>query len=114
MEDINQLKKEITYWEIHNCHLQILLDQKESFLQDLLSGPNHTLIHNLLKMAQYWSDRHAHLAKFVDRALEDLPGLLKEAYTDMFPHNTPWVVFHFMSVCKVVFGRIRFDLLVAH
>lgn len=65
-------------------------------MQDLLSEPNHTLLHNLLKDAQYWSDRHTHLAKFVDCVLEDLPGLLKEAYTDMFPHNTPWTTFYFV------------------
>lgn len=90
------------------------MDQKESLLQDLLNGPNHTLLHNLLKDAQYWNDRHTHLAQFFIHALEDLHGMLKEAYDVMFPYNTPWVVFHFISVYRVVFERFEVDLLVAH
>lgn len=54
------------------------------------------------------------MAKFVDHALEDLPGLLKEAYTDMFPYNTPWTVFYFVPVCRVVFERFKVDLLADH
>lgn len=114
MEDRNQLKEEAIHWETHNRHLQVLLDQKEVFLQDLLSGPNHSLLYNLVKDAQYWNDRHARLVKCVDGALEDLLGLLKNLYADMFPHNTPWVVFHFVSVCRVEFERIKVDLLVVN
>lgn len=54
---------------------------------------------------QYWKDRHARLAQFVSHALEDLPKLLEEAYDMIFPHDTPWVVFHFVSVCRVLFER---------
>ncbi|KAI5442358.1 hypothetical protein KIW84_011436 [Lathyrus oleraceus] len=60
--------------------------------------------------AQYWTDRHARLAEFASQSLEDLPGLLKKAYADMFPQNTPKTVFHFVSVCRVVMGMIKFDL----
>lgn len=31
-KDANQLNQDITYWERHSCHLQVLLDQKEAFL----------------------------------------------------------------------------------
>lgn len=79
-------------------------------MHDILSGPNHSLLHNLIKDIQYWTDRHSRMAKLSDQALEDLPGLLKKAYADMFPHNTPWVVFHFVSMCRVVFESIKDDL----
>lgn len=114
LEDRNQLKEEATHWETHSRHLHVLLDQKEAFLQDLLRGPNNSLLYNLVKGAQYWNDRHAHLVKFVGHALEDLPGLLKKAYADMFPHNTLWAIFHFVLVCRVVFERINAYLLVVH
>lgn len=75
-------------------------------MQDLLAGPNHTLLRNLVKDAQYWNDRQTRLAQFIVHALEDLPKLLEDAYDFIFPHNTPWVVFHFVSVCSVVFKRL--------
>ena len=114
LEDVNQLKQEITHWEKQSCHLQDLLDQKDSFLQDLLSGPNHTLLHNLLKDVQYWRERHARLTQFVDHAMEDLQGLLKEDFATVFPHNVPWVIFLFIFVCRVVFERLKVELVVAH
>lgn len=45
--------------QAHN-NLEVFLDQKEPFLQNLLNGPNHILLHNLLKDAQYW----CHTPKF--------------------------------------------------
>lgn len=84
------------------------------FLQGLLNEPNHTLLYNLLKDVQYWRESHAHLAKFVDHVAEDLSGLLKEAYADLFPHNIPWAIFHSISICRFVFERLKVDLLVAH
>lgn len=110
LEKRKQLKEEATQWEIHSRHLQVLLDQKEEFMQDILNGLSLSLIHNLVRDAQYWTDRHARLAEFASQSLEDLPGLLKKAYADMFPHNTPKTVFHFVSVCRVVMGRIKPDL----
>lgn len=62
LEDTNLVNQVVTYWERQNHHLKVLLDSKDSFLQDLLNGPNHTLMHNLLKDAQYWGDWHAGLA----------------------------------------------------
>lgn len=44
LEDRNRLKDEATHWETHNRHLQVLLDQKEAFVQDLLSGPIYSLL----------------------------------------------------------------------
>ena len=90
--------------------MQVLLDQKEAFVQDMLSGLNHSLLRNLVKDAQYWADRHTLLAKFSNQSLEDLRGLLKKAYDDMFPHNTLWPIFHFVLVSRVVMERIKFDL----
>lgn len=112
-EDTKLLNLEVTQWEKHNRHLQVLLDQKDSFLQDLLNRTNHTLLHNLLKDAQYWNDMHARLAQFVVHALKDLPKLLEAAYDVIFPHDTPWDVFHFVSVCRVVFQRFQGDYVVA-
>ena len=66
-------------------------------MQGLLNGPNYTLLHNFLKEAQYLSVRHARLAQLVVHALEDLPKLLEEAYDVIFPHDTPWSVFHVVS-----------------
>lgn len=113
LEDTNMLNQEVTHWERHNRHLQVLLDQKDSFLQDLLNGTNHMLLHNLLKDAQYWSDRHARLAQFVVHALKYFPKLLEEDYDVIFPHDTPWVVFHFVYVCRVVFRRFQVNHIVA-
>lgn len=31
-EDTKMINQEVTYWERHNRHLQVLLDQKDSFL----------------------------------------------------------------------------------
>ena len=53
LEDTNLLNQEVTHWERHKRHLQVLLDQKDSFMQDLLDGPSHMLMHNLLKDVQY-------------------------------------------------------------
>lgn len=36
--------------------------------------------------------------------------LLKKAYAVMFLHNTLCAVFHFVSVCRVVMERIKYDL----
>lgn len=113
LEDTNLLNQEVTHWERHNYHLQVLLDQKDSFLHDLLNKTNHTLLHNFLKDAQYWNDRHVRLAQFVVHTLEDLPGLLNEAYDVLFPYDTLWVVFHFISFCRVVFKRFHDDHVVA-
>lgn len=90
------------------------MDQKEAFIQGFIHGHDHTLFYNLLKDTQYWIGRHARLAKFVDHALEDLTRLLKEAYVDMCTHNTMGPVFHFVSVCIVVFERFEVGLLIAH
>ena len=73
LENINLFKQDTDHWERHNGHLQRLLDQKEAFLRDLLDVPDHTLSHNLLKDPQYWRERHAHLAQFVEHAMKDLP-----------------------------------------
>lgn len=108
------LDQEVTQWERKSRHLQILLDQKEAFLQDLLDGPNQTLLRNLVKDAQYWNDRHARLTQFSVHALEDLPKLLEDAYDVIFPHDTPCFVFHFVFVCRVVFKRLQVDHVVAH
>ena len=88
--------------------------KKETFLQGLLQGPSLTLLHNLLNDVQYWRESHARLAKFVDHAIEDLPGMLKEDHADMFLHNTPRVIFHFIVVCMVIFKRFKVDIHVAH
>lgn len=32
----------------------------------------------------------------------------------LFPHNIPWVVLHFIFVCRVVFERLKVELVVAH
>ncbi|XP_050895223.1 uncharacterized protein LOC127101821 [Lathyrus oleraceus] len=37
LRDRNQLKDEAIQWETHSRHLQVLLDQKEAFVQDLLN-----------------------------------------------------------------------------
>lgn len=79
-------------------------------MQDILNGPSLSLLHNLVRDAQYWTDRHARLAEFASQSLEDIPGLLKKAYADMLPHNTPKTIFHFVSVCRVVMERIKSDL----
>lgn len=110
LEERNQLIEEATQWEIQSCYLQVVLDQKEAFVQDIQSGPNLSLFYNLIKDAQYWTDMHALLAEFANQSLEDIPELLKKAYADMFPHNTLWAVFHCISVCRVVMERIKSDL----
>lgn len=69
---------------------------------------------NLVKDAQYWNDRHVRLAQFAVHALEDLPKLLEDAYDVIFPHDTPWALFYFVSVCRVVFKRLHADHVVAH
>lgn len=51
LEERNQLKEEATQWEIQSRHLQVLLNQKEEFMQDILGGPNHSLLRNLIKDA---------------------------------------------------------------
>lgn len=112
-EDIRGLKDQ-AHKERHNGDLERLLDQKETFLRDLLDGPDHTLLHNLLKDAQYWRERHARLTQFVEHAMEDLPELLKEAFVVVFSYNVPWVVFPFVFVCRVVFDRVKVELIIAH
>ena len=62
--DANLLKQEIDHWERHNGHLQRFLDQKETYLRDLLDGPDHILLHNLLKDMQYWREKNARLTQF--------------------------------------------------
>lgn len=62
---------------------------------------------------QYLRERHARLTQFVDHVMEDLKGLLKEAFATVFPHNVPWVVFLFISVWRVVFERLKVELVVA-
>lgn len=113
-ESTKLLDQEVTQWEMKIRHLQVLIDQKEAFLQDLLDGPIHTLLRNLVKDAQYWNGRHDRLAQFVVHALEDLPKLLEDAYDVIFPYDTPWDVFHFVSVCRVVFQRLQADHVVTH
>lgn len=71
LENTNLLKQENNHRERHNGHLQRIIDQKEIFLKDLLDGPYHTLLQNLLKDAQYWRERHARLTQFVEHAMED-------------------------------------------
>lgn len=46
--------------------------------------------------------------------MEDLPDLLKDAFVEVFPHNVPWVVFHFIYVCRVVFYRLKDEIIVSH
>lgn len=57
---------------------------------------------------------HARLTQFANHALEDLPGLLKEAFATVFSHNAPWDVSHFISVCRVVIERLKYELVIAH
>lgn len=56
---------------------------------------------------------HARLSRFAVHALEDLPKLLEEAYDVIFLHDTPWDIFHFFSVCRVIFQRFQAYYVVA-
>ncbi|XP_050904656.1 uncharacterized protein LOC127118487 [Lathyrus oleraceus] len=111
LENTNLLKQGNDHWVRHNGYIQSLLDQKETFLRDLLDASHHTLLHNLLKDAQYWREMHARLTQFVEHAMEDLPELLKEAFAVVFLHNVPWAIFHFIYVCRVIFDRLKLSLL---
>lgn len=46
--------------------------------------------------------------------MEDLLGLLKEAFAAVFAHNIPWSVFHFISIFSVIFERLKVELVIAH
>lgn len=56
---------------------------------------------------------HVRVAQFVVHALEDLPKMLEEAYDVIFPHDTPWALFHFFYVYRVIFERFQADHVVA-
>lgn len=59
LESTNLLKQDNDLLQMHNGHLEFLLDKNETFLNDLIDGSDHTLLHNLLKDVQYWRERHA-------------------------------------------------------
>lgn len=58
-------------------------------------------------------EKHARLTQFVEHAMEDLPELLNEAFVVVFLHNVPWVVFYFISICRLVFDRVKSEAIVA-
>lgn len=57
---------------------------------------------------------HARLTRFAEHAMEDLPDLLKDAFVEVFLYNVPWAVFHFIFVCRVVFDKLKVEIIVAH
>lgn len=76
-----QLMEENSYWEGIGCHLEFLLDQRETFIQDLIQGRNQRLIQNLLQNAQYWREKHLNLEEFADIVIEDIHEKLKMAFS---------------------------------